>query len=816
MNNDRDKVKEILESEEVPEKLNPENISKMLDEKAPKKKRSGISVFGRITAMTAACALIVGTTVHTVNNYSFVKKNCFKENSVADNNNDISSSSTTSTNVETVTLENVAAPYMSGAKDYEQIYKLIKKAEKQHTIYKNIITGGSVNFEAAVDEAVNEDVAPAEFDDRATQSNEAGYDYNKAEEKPATEFTPPITEPTTIPESTETTTEVVTTEETTETVTTAESTETESTTESAETTTTTTENDEDEDYSDTYNQEAGVLEADIVKTDGKKIYYLTNKTIYGGYNDDGVYVNYTKNSNVPVINIASVDKGNFTDSIQISVAPETYLEDGWESIISVNDMYLYNDMIAVIGNVNSSCQIFDYDEKYYDDEWKSWYTPYHYEDDNKCFVSFYTKDAELIGTYWQDGDYSDVRISPDGYMYLTSTYYSCSFSEIEDADDIERYIPKCGVDDDVECMPAGDILLPKKKLDNSMNLSYTIIGSIDLTVSEQFTPVDSKALADYTGNLYSSADNIYVTFGYEDTNITRISVSGGNIVPMASGKVEGSVKDQFSMSEYDGYFRIATTVSKWVNHGNFITDALGVPTESEFIRDNRVYVLDMDLNTIGLVSGFGENETIKSVNFSGNMGYVVTYRQTDPLFAIDLSNPAEPFITDEYKINGYSTYMQNWTDGLLLGFGVDADENGIENGVKLVMFDNSDPYNLKEVGLYSINNQNDDEVYIHSPAVWERKQLLIAPEKNLIGVPVTIYENIYDHDRIEYVFFSYENGEFIRKGAVSKDLIHDYNTSTSYFDRAVYIGDYVYILSADKFVSADIETITVTDEINFD
>lgn len=810
MNNDRDKVKEILESEEVPEKLNPENISKMLDEKAPKKKRSGISIAGRITAMTAACALIVGTTVHTVNNYSFVKKNCFKENSVADSNNDMSSSSTTSTTVETVTLENVSAPYMSGAKDYEQIYKLIKKAEKQHTIYKNIITGG-VNFGAAVDNAdeVIMENAPASNSDsddgmKFTQSNavENDYIFNRAEteEEPATEFIPPITEPTTMTESTEIptepTTEAVTTEETTETVTTIESTETETTTESTETTTT--ENDEDEDYSDTYNQEAGVLEADIVKTDGKKIYYLVN--------------DYYSKNNSPILNIASVKKGKFTDSKQISVAPETYLEDGWESYTEIRDMYLYDDMIAVIGTCNS--YIHEENVNYGTDN-DIYFTPYHYEDDNKCFVSFYTKDAELIGTYWQDGNYSDVRISPDGYMYLTSTYYSCSFSEIEDADDIERYIPECGINDDVECMPPCDILLPKKKLDNSMNLSYTIIGSIDLTVSGQFTPVDSKALADYTGNLYSSADNIYVTFGYEDTNITRISVGGGNIVPMASGKVEGYVKDQFSMSEYDGYFRIATTVSKWVNHGNFITDALGVPTESEFIRDNRVYVLDMDLNTVGLVSGFGENETIKSVNFSGNMGYVVTYRQTDPLFAIDLSNPAEPFITDEYKINGYSTYMQNWTDGLLLGFGVDADENGIENGVKLVMFDNSDPYNLKEVGLYSINNQGDDEVYIHSPAVWERKQLLIAPEKNLIGVPVTVYENIYDHDRIEYVFFSYENGEFIRKGAVSKDLIHDYNTSTSYFDRAVYIGDYVYILSADKFVSADIETITVTDELTF-
>ena len=406
-------------------------------------------------------------------------------------------------------------------------------------------------------------------------------------------------------------------------------------------------------------------------------------------------------------------------------------------------------------------------------------------------------------------------------MYLVSTYNSVSFDEIGTYENIEKYIPECGVDDSAECLPPEDILLPENELDNSTNLSYTIIGSIDLTVSAQFTPADSKALAGYTGTLYSSANNIYTTVGWVDTDITRISVNGGNIIPSASCTVEGYVKDQFSMSEYNGYFRIATTVNKWTDNSNFFTDIFDIPTESEHIADNRVYVLDMDLNQVGYVGGFGENETIKSVNFSGNMGYVVTYEQTDPLFAIDLTNPAEPFITDEFKILGYSTYMQNWTDGLLLGFGVDADENGIENGIKLVMFDNSDPYNLQEVGLYSINRNENSSVY--SIGTWERKSLLIAPEKNLIGIPVNIYEwsnddyNYSSSDISKYMFFSYENGEFIPKGEISETISYEdkYNIFSQY-DRAIYIGDYVYVVSANKFISADIETITITDEVNFD
>ena len=785
MNKDKE-IREMLEQEEIPEELSPENVKQMLDEKTSAKKRKKISVAGRITATAAACAIIVGATagsVHLLNRKDKIVTGDYTghyEGKTVPDGNIYSVSSS-----ETITLEQVNAPYMNGAESYEQIYKLIEDSSKNTERYDKYY-----NFAIAetADDAMSESsMAVENGDTKYTQSNNAdagGFGMGGEDiETPEPIITPVDTQPTTEPiteEVTEPTTEEVT----------------EPTTEE------TTEPEEDDDYSETYNQEAGVLEADIVKTDGKKIYYLTNKWISGGYDDDGVYWNYMDNSyNIPVLNIASVDKGNFTDSMQIDVTPETYLDDGWEQEIYINDMYLYNDIIAVIGTSYSSYSVYDDD-------------CYNYDYDNKCFVSFYDKNAELIGTYWQDGYYSDVRIAPDGYMYLVSTYNSYQFDEIGGVDDTAKYIPECGINDTTECMPPEDILLPEDTLDNYGNLSYTIIGSIDLTVSAQFTPADTKALAGYTGELYTSAENIYTTVGWEDTDITRISVSGGSITPVASGTVEGYVKDQFSMSEYDGYFRIATTINKWTDNSNFFTDMLGIATDSEHIQDNRVYVLDMDLNEVGCVSGFGENETIKSVNFSGNMGYVVTYEQTDPLFAIDLSNPAEPFITDEFKILGYSTYMQNWTDGLLLGFGVDADENGIENGVKIVMFDNSDPYNLQEVGLYAINRT--DNNYISSPATWERKQLLIAPEKNIIGIPLSIYSYDDNEDVSKYMFFEYADGEFVPKGEIAKTLSYDDKYSDlCYYDRALYIGGYVYVVSADKFVSADIDTITIKDEVDF-
>ena len=198
---------------------------------------------------------------------------------------------------------------------------------------------------------------------------------------------------------------------------------------------------------------------------------------------------------------------------------------------------------------------------------------------------------------------------------------------------------------------------------------------------------------------------------------------------------------------------------------------------------------------------FVRGEGVQSVNFQGDMGYVVTFRLRDPLFAIDLSDPAHPTLTDALEIDGYSSYMQSWTDGLLLGTGVTTDESGWENGVKLVMFDTSDPNELKECGIWSLSDRHRG---IGSFAISNRKTLLIAPEKNLIAYPIVI------GNKSSYLFFSYENGEFTLRGSLSNDTERSY---AHYLDRAIYIGDYVYVLSDGNIISADMDTFTETDRL---
>lgn len=534
------------------------------------------------------------------------------------------------------------------------------------------------------------------------------------------------------------------------------------------------------DYSDTYNQEEGVLEADIVKTDGNYIYYANGDTV----------------------NAAVVSNGNFLANYQIQRVNE-----------NIEDMYLYNNMLIIIS-----------DENYcYGDDM----CDYAFIEDTKTCVSFYsTVDSpELMYTYTQDGWYNDVRLTSDGYMYLITNDEKYYDSEDLTADDYQLYIPKYTVNGSEKYVESGCIMIPDYYPDDFYSyFSFTNISAFNLNGTDICQPTDIKAIAGYSDTIYCSSENLYVTFGYEDTEITRFAISEGTIIPQASGKVKGYVRNQFSMSEYDGYFRIAVTEDTWRDSWSFFGMEFGSDTD----YNNTVYVLDMNLNTVGSITDFGLNETIKSVNFSGDKAYVVTFRQTDPLYAIDLSNPQNPVIMDEYKINGYSSYMQKWGDGLLLGFGPNADEDGIVDGVKLTMFDNSDPDNLKELSTVEVTAQSDNE-YISSDASWERKALIIDPEKNIIGFPVRkeswttdYYDDDYDYDEYSreyfyeeyYAFYSFENGSLKPLG----NIYYDQQANEEYysaFDRAVIIGDYVYLLSGTQFKSADIQTFTDVKSVIF-
>ena len=187
---------------------------------------------------------------------------------------------------------------------------------------------------------------------------------------------------------------------------------------------------------------------------------------------------------------------------------------------------------------------------------------------------------------------------------------------------------------------------------------------------------------------------------------------------VASGEVQGRLLNQFAMSEYNGDLRVATTTDNWGNFGDQSVSTVYV------MRPNGT-----DLEVISSISGLGKGEQIHSVRFIDDVGYVVTFRQIDPLYVLDLSDPASPVLDGELKIPGYSAYLHPVGDGLLLGVGQDATDEGRTTGTQLSLFDVSDPTNPQRISTLPIGGQSEVE--------WDHKAFLFWEPDGTIVLPVS-------------------------------------------------------------------------------
>ena len=205
--------------------------------------------------------------------------------------------------------------------------------------------------------------------------------------------------------------------------------------------------------------------------------------------------------------------------------------------------------------------------------------------------------------------------------------------------------------------------------------------------------------------------------GPPPTLIHQFSLDDGTgATYVASGEVEGRLLNQFAMSEYNGDLRVATTTDNWGNFGD----------QSE----STVYVLrpnGTDLEQISSISGLGKGEQIYSVRFIDDVGYVVTFRQVDPLYVLDLSDPANPVLDGELKIPGYSAYLHPVGDGLLLGVGQDATDEGRTTGTQLSLFDVSDPANPQRISTLPIGGQSEVEWDHRAFLFWEPDGTIVLP-----------------------------------------------------------------------------------------
>ena len=237
--------------------------------------------------------------------------------------------------------------------------------------------------------------------------------------------------------------------------------------------------------------------------------------------------------------------------------------------------------------------------------------------------------------------------------------------------------------------------------------------------------VDADSVMTDADTVYASPTSVYVAtsggWQRDDTSIHRFDLAGAQRTDYrASGQVPGELLNQFALSEYNGVLRAATTEGFSEGSQSHVT--------SLQTRSGR-------LEKIGQVSGLGRGERIYAVRFIADRGYVVTFRQVDPLYTLDLADPAKPRVTGELKILGYSAYLHPVGDHELLGIGQDADAQGVREGTQLSLFDVADPANprlLHKVKL-GLATSSEAEYDHHAFLWWEPQRLAVVPVSDYEG-----------------------------------------------------------------------------------
>ena len=376
---------------------------------------------------------------------------------------------------------------------------------------------------------------------------------------------------------------------------------------------------------------------------------------------------------------------------------------------------------------------------------------------------------EMTGRITQEGDYRQSRKNGD-YVYLLTQYSPSLGDSFEDS----SVMPLVNG----QKLTISDVYLP----DQTSQPDYLVASGINIQDPENV--ISSKAIVSGAADFYMSSDNLFIcndnwNDGKSSTEILRFACEDGEITAGAMCELPGFLNDTFSLDEYQGYLRVLLT-----------EDSNG--------ESNSLYILDEDMQVTGAIRDLADGETIRSARFMGTIAYFVTFRQTDPLFCADLSDPDNPQILSELKLTGFSSYLHPYGDHLLLGVGYEAEEEtGSQTGVKLSMFDISEPSQVEELDKYVIKGAS------YLPSDYDYKAILADGEKNLIGF-------VCDG---EYLVFSYDE----EKGF--QNLLTYTMSDWEYWDgdascRGVYAGDEFYIVNQDEVLCFDMnQDFTLTDRL---
>ncbi|MGD9567616.1 MAG: beta-propeller domain-containing protein [Sedimentibacter sp.] len=528
------------------------------------------------------------------------------------------------------------------------------------------------------------------------------------------------------------------------------------------------------DSSQTNNQVEGVQEGDIIKNDGKYIYINT------------------------ISGLKIIDSNPLEPKIIATVSvPEN---------TNIAEIFTIKNNLVVIGQNN-------YYHIMYDKalETQSMIMPPRYYEDRTNVLIYNIENINkpvLEREYLFDGNYLSGRVIEDKF-YLINTKYVNFGHDIYNKEEFEIPVPYY-----------TDVLKNSKYefgydeikyFPNYIDSRYMYTVGIDLADTNSKPDVDVYLGGSDT--IYVSKDNMYAAiadYSYDSTLVQtelynpgytastvvyKFKLHDGNIDVVTQGSVPGTIINQFSMDEHEGKFRIATTTGEvW-----------------QKTSKNNMYVLDENMKIIGKLEGLAPGERIYSTRFAGDRIYMVTFRQVDPLYVIDASNPEKPVVKGLLKIPGYSTYMHIVDENHILGFGYDTEESSwggtINGGLKLSLFDVTDPDRPKEIHTEVIGKAG-----TYSEVLYNHKSLMFSLNKGLMAFPVNVYGEDYKTEFNGAYVYNFDNDSFSLKNKIShmdKD-IYSYGNEVR---RVIYINEYIYSFSDNVMQVHSIENNKKVNEL---
>jgi len=588
-------------------------------------------------------------------------------------------------------------------------------------------------------------------------------------------------------------------------------------------------------YSTTNVQVEGVDEADIIKTDGTYAYAISGQNVY--------IIEAYPADNAKIVSKIVFDAGTTPNEI--------FIDGDRLLIFSQKYSYYYGPMYRATAVVEKCVDTADtkcggsttQPEDYFGRN-SSITSAKLYNTSDKANPTL-EKEVEFEGSY-----VSSRLIGNNAYFVINSnprySIYEIKNFDTNEIDTNKQVIPLMRIDGVVSKIADATQI---GSIPDVMPQSFVTIASLNMATNE----VANETVLASGDSIYASQENLYIAapvwywnanplpmsldlvasmFASNWNNIDKVSVSkfhldNGKVEFVAENNVPGHILNQFSMDEYKNNFRIATTVeSQWNSNG------------SESLSRNNIYVLNSDMNVVGSIEDIAPGEKIYSARFMGDKGYLVTFKHVDPLFVLDLSNPANPQILGKLKIPGYSDYMQPIDETHILGIGKDVDENidagkvhspgavyyTAIKGVKMAVFDVTDVANPKEMYKVVIGDRGTD-----SPALTDHKALLFDAQKQLLVLPILLAEvsasqknaegMIEENAQGEYTFqgafvynLSLENG-FTERGRITHLTAQDELKRGYYFDdiysvkRSFYIGDVLYTFSDNMLKASDLATL---------